>query len=92
MGKLKGKDYRHLLRPLEEELVGMARWARETGQRICVLFEGRDTAGKGGAIRAVSQRLNPRQCRWWHCRSLTSGRKRNGISNAMSGICLPPGK
>ena len=41
----------------------MARWAKATGARICVLFEGRDTAGKGGAIRAVSERLNPRQCR-----------------------------
>ncbi|MFN2099517.1 polyphosphate kinase 2 [Altererythrobacter sp. MF3-039] len=63
MKKLKGKDYERLLDPLEEELVSMARWARTTGQRIVVLFEGRDTAGKGGAIRAVSQRLNPRQCR-----------------------------
>ncbi|WP_284124097.1 polyphosphate kinase 2 [Parerythrobacter aestuarii] len=63
MGKLKKKDYENLLEPLEEELVGMARWARSTGARICVLFEGRDTAGKGGAIRAVSGRLNPRQCR-----------------------------
>ena len=62
MGKLKGKEYRKLLEPLEEELVGMTRWARTTGQRICVLFEGRDTAGKGGAIRAVGGRLNPRQC------------------------------
>lgn len=63
MGGLKTKDYEELLEPLELELVGMARWAKATGQRIVVLFEGRDTAGKGGAIRAVSQRLNPRQCR-----------------------------
>ena len=63
MAKLKGKAYRKALEPLEEELVAMARWARVTGQRICVIFEGRDTAGKGGAIRAVGQRLNPRQCR-----------------------------
>ena len=61
--KLKGKQYRALLEPLELELVAMARWARATGQRIVVLFEGRDTAGKGGAIRAVSERLNPRQCK-----------------------------
>ena len=60
---MKKKLYEKLLSPLEEELVGMARWARQTGARICVLFEGRDTAGKGGAIRAVSSRLNPRQCR-----------------------------
>lgn len=60
---LKGKEYRELLEPMTEELVGMARWARTTGARIVVLFEGRDTAGKGGAIRAVRDKLNPRQCR-----------------------------
>jgi polyphosphate kinase 2 len=61
--KLKRKEYEPLLEPLEEQLVAMARWAKHTDARIVVLFEGRDTAGKGGAIRAVSQRLNPRQCR-----------------------------
>ena len=60
---LKSKEYRELLEPMTEELVGMARWARTTGARIVVLFEGRDTAGKGGAIRAVRDQLNPRQCR-----------------------------
>lgn len=60
---LNGKDYRKLLEPLTEELVGMARWARTTCARIVVLFEGRDTAGKGGAITAVRDKLNPRQCR-----------------------------
>lgn len=60
---LKGKEYRELLEPMTEELVGMARWARATGARIVVIFEGRDTAGKGGAIRAVRDKLNPRQCR-----------------------------
>ena len=60
---LKGSEYRELLEPLTEELVGMARWARTTGARIVVLFEGRDTAGKGGAISAVRDKLNPRQCR-----------------------------
>ena len=63
MERLKRKQYEELLEPLEEELVAMARWARTTGVRICVIFEGRDTAGKGGAIRAVGSRLNPRQCR-----------------------------
>ena len=60
---MKRKRYEALLAPLEVELVAMARWARATGERVCVLFEGRDTAGKGGAIRAIGARLNPRQCR-----------------------------
>src|SRR6186713_1153711 len=63
MSKLKRKDYEKLLEPMQQELVGMARWAAATGQRVVVLFEGRDTAGKGGAIGAVADQLNPRQCR-----------------------------
>ncbi|MBB3939915.1 polyphosphate kinase 2 [Novosphingobium fluoreni] len=63
MGKLKRKPYDAALEALELDLVGMARWAAATGARICVLFEGRDTAGKGGAIGAVRHVLNPRQCR-----------------------------
>ena len=59
---IKRKEYEAALEPMREELVAMARWARVTGQRIVVIFEGRDTAGKGGAIRAVSEKLNPRQC------------------------------
>lgn len=59
---MKRKAYEAALEPMREELVAMARWARVTGQRIVVIFEGRDTAGKGGAIRAVSETLNPRQC------------------------------
>lgn len=61
--KLKGKEYSEALEPMTEELVGMARWAKATGARIVVIFEGRDTAGKGGAITAVRDKLNPRQCR-----------------------------
>ena len=61
--RLKRKAYEAALEPMEAELVAMARWARVTGQRIVVLFEGRDTAGKGGAIKALAGRLNPRQCR-----------------------------
>lgn len=47
---------------LTEELTDMARWAAETGQRIVVLFEGRDAAGKGETIDVISRTLSPRQC------------------------------
>lgn len=60
---MKRKAYDEALEPLTLELVSMARWAKATGARIAVLFEGRDTAGKGGAIGAVRDSLNPRQCR-----------------------------
>ena len=63
MGKLKRKRFEKLLEPLQEELVAMARWVAATGARVVVLFEGRDTAGKGGAIGAISDRINPRQCK-----------------------------
>ena len=63
MKQLKRKRYEKLIEPMQAELVAMARWAAATGQRILILFEGRDTAGKGGAIKAVADKLNPRQCR-----------------------------
>ena len=63
MGKLKRKEYRAALKPLQRELIGLARWASVTGERIVVLFEGRDSAGKGGVIKAIREHLNPRQCR-----------------------------
>ena len=62
MAKLKRKQYETLLEPLEEELVSMSRWVAEKGERVLVLIEGRDTAGKGGVINAIADRLNPRQC------------------------------
>ncbi len=63
MGGIKKSHYYDALEKLELELVGMARWARARGERIVVVFEGRDTAGKGGAIKAISGCLDPRQCR-----------------------------
>ena len=57
-----GKDeYVNLLKPMELELSNVERWAQVTGQRIVVLFEGRDAAGKGGVIHAIAERLNPRR-------------------------------
>lgn len=63
MKKLKRKEYEKLLNPLQLELAAMARWVQHTGSRLLVLVEGRDTAGKGGAINTISEHLNPRQCR-----------------------------
>ena len=63
MKPLKRKKFEKLYAPLEQELVAMARWAAASGARVLILFEGRDTAGKGGAIEAVAHPINPRQCR-----------------------------
>ena len=63
MRKLTSEEYEKNLKPLRQELSDMARWVCETGQRVVVIFEGRDTAGKGGAIDAIRRGINPRQCR-----------------------------
>ncbi len=60
--KLSKGDYEDHLGELEIELNAMARWLAHTGQRVVVVIEGRDTAGKGGVIAAISDALNPRQC------------------------------
>ncbi len=59
--KLKKKEYLERLEELHIELNSLARWLAGTGSRMVVLFEGRDTAGKGGTINAITERLNPRQ-------------------------------
>jgi len=63
VAKLKKKDYEEELENLQVELDRMARWLKQTGKRLVVLVEGRDTAGKGGTIAAIAERMNPRQCR-----------------------------
>ena len=54
--------FRNLLR-LQSELIKMHDWVQETGAKVCILFEGRDSAGKGGVIKRITQRLNPRVAR-----------------------------
>lgn len=73
MAQLTSEEYEGLVRPLTKELSAMARWVAETGQRIVVLFEGRDTAGKGGSIDTIARVLNPRQC---HVVALSSPNER----------------
>jgi polyphosphate kinase len=63
VSKLDGKTFTKELRRLQRELVIQQQFIRETGQRIVVIFEGRDAAGKGGVIKRITERLNPRWCR-----------------------------
>ena len=61
--RLRRATYEAELRRLQAELVVMQEWVRETGTRLLVLFEGRDAAGKGSAIKRVAEYLNPRVAR-----------------------------
>jgi polyphosphate kinase 2 len=58
--KMKRKDYEAELRVLHGELVAMQEWVKATGAKICIVFEGRDTAGKGGTIKRITERVSPR--------------------------------
>ncbi len=58
--RMREKEYQHELRRLHGELVAMQEWVKRTGAKICVVLEGRDTAGKGGVIKAITERVSPR--------------------------------
>lgn len=58
--KLTNKDYEKKLRDLQGELCALQQWVVATGQRIIIVFEGRDAAGKGGTIKAITERVSPR--------------------------------
>ncbi|MGH8105091.1 MAG: polyphosphate kinase 2, partial [Arenimonas sp.] len=60
---MKTKDYDKAMEPLQIELNQVARWLQHTGKRALVIVEGRDTAGKGGVINAITSCLPPRHCR-----------------------------
>ncbi|MFA9432763.1 polyphosphate kinase 2 [Egicoccus sp. AB-alg2] len=59
-GRVRKKHYERELARLQVELVKLQQWVRETGHRVVVLFEGRDAAGKGGAIERIAAKTNPR--------------------------------
>jgi len=58
--KLKRKDYEKELEKLHGELVRLQQWVVHAGLKICIVFEGRDGAGKGGTIKAITERVSPR--------------------------------
>src|SRR5512143_2770660 len=61
--KLKGKDYERELAKRHVELVKLQEWVRHQGLKVCIVFEGRDGAGKGGTIKALTERVSPRTFR-----------------------------
>ena len=58
--KMTRAEYEYLKRPLQVELVKLQNWVKSTGQKIVIVFEGRDAAGKGGTIKRFTEHLNPR--------------------------------
>jgi polyphosphate kinase 2 (PPK2 family) len=60
---MNSKEYRVELELLQVELAKLQHWVQSSGARIVVLFEGRDAAGKGGAIKRITERMNPRVCK-----------------------------
>ncbi|HET6781069.1 MAG TPA: polyphosphate kinase 2, partial [bacterium] len=58
--RLKGKEYAEELRKLQAELCKLQDWVKQEGLRVIIVFEGRDAAGKGGTIRAMTERVSPR--------------------------------
>ena len=58
--KLKAKRYERELERLHVELVKLQEWVRHKGLKVCIVFEGRDGAGKGGTIKAITERVSPR--------------------------------
>jgi polyphosphate kinase 2 len=58
--KLSNKDYERELKKLHVELVKLQQWVQKEGLKVCILFEGRDGAGKGGTIKAITERVSPR--------------------------------
>jgi polyphosphate kinase 2 (PPK2 family) len=57
---MKQREFEKLVRPLHGELVAVQEWAKSTGAKIIIVFEGRDTAGKGGVIKTITERVSPR--------------------------------
>ena len=58
--KMKRKEYEREMRRLQGELVAMQEWVKATGAKVCIVFEGLDSAGKGGTIRRITERTSPR--------------------------------
>ena len=87
--KMSRKEYERELQKLEIELVKLQGWIQHEGLKIAVSFEGRDSAGKGGTIKRITRRLNPRVTRVVALGHPPGKRKANGISSAMWLTYLP---
>jgi|SRR5580704_1447471 polyphosphate kinase 2 (PPK2 family) len=91
-GKLKLNDYDRELARLQVELVKLQLWVVHKGLKLCIIFEGRDGAGKGGTIKAITERVSPRIFRVVALPRRPSERNRKCIPSVISHTCLRPGR
>ena len=90
--KMKEKEYQRELRKLHGELVAMQEWVKATGAKVCIVFEGRDTAGKGGTIKAITERVSPRVFRVVALPRRPSARSRRCTSSGTCRTSRPPAR
>ena len=89
---LKGKDYERELNKLHVELVKLQEWVKHKGLKVCIVFEGRDGAGKGGAIKAITERVSPRVFASSRCPPRPSAKNPRCTSSATCPIFPRPAK
>jgi polyphosphate kinase 2 (PPK2 family) len=90
--KLKRRDFEKEAYKLHVELVKLQEWVKHKGLRIVVLLEGRDAAGKGGAIKCITERVSPAFSELWLCRLPAIERRRSYMCNAILLICQRPAR
>jgi polyphosphate kinase 2 (PPK2 family) len=90
-GKLKLDDSERELARLHVELVKLQQWVVHKGLKVCIIFEGRDGAGKGGTIKAITERVSPRIFRVVALPAPTEREKSQMYAQRyISRTCLPP--
>ena len=80
--RMSAKEYEREMRRLHGQLVALQEWVKSTGAKICIVFEGRDTAGKGGTIKRITERVSPASSKWSRCPPRRSGRGHRCTSSA----------
>ena len=85
--KMKRKEYERELRKLDAELVAMQESVKASGTKVCIVFEGRDSVGKGGTIKAITGRVAPGSSASWPCPARPSGSGRRCTCSATSPTC-----
>jgi polyphosphate kinase 2 (PPK2 family) len=91
-GKLKGKIYEKELRKLQVELCHLQAWVKYKGLRVIIIFEGRDAAGKGGTIKAMTERVSPRVFRVVALPAPSDREKTQMTPSATSSNSRPPAR